>query len=51
MKARTVLKRSVIYALAAVTAGLLLSGCAAPGPDAANGCVGPPSFCTIYFGS
>jgi hypothetical protein len=51
MKTRTVLKRAVIYALAAATAGLLLSGCAAPGPDTANGCVGPPGFCTPYFGS
>jgi hypothetical protein len=51
MKARTALRRSIVYAVAAVTAGLLLSGCATPGPDAANGCVGPPGFCQMYFGS
>jgi hypothetical protein len=51
MKTRSILKRAVLYALAAATAGLLLSGCAAAGPNAANGCVGPPDFCQPYFGS
>lgn len=51
MKTRSFLKRAVLYAVAAATAGLLLSGCAAPNPQASNGCVGPASFCNIYFGS
>jgi hypothetical protein len=36
--------------LATLAAGLLLSGCAAD-PSQNAGCVGPPSFCNIYFGS
>jgi hypothetical protein len=51
MKIRALLKRPILYALAAATAGLMLAGCAAPGPQASNGCVGPASFCNIYFGS
>jgi hypothetical protein len=51
MKTRSLIKRSVIYAFVAATAGLLLAGCATPGPDTADGCVGPASFCNIYFGS
>jgi hypothetical protein len=51
MKTRTAIRRSVSYALAALAAGLLLSGCATAGPNTADGCVGPPDFCQPYFGS
>ncbi|WP_181969785.1 hypothetical protein [Paraburkholderia sp. DHOC27] len=55
MKVRSVLKRSIAWTLAAAAASALLAGCAGPGPQAANSsansCVGPASFCNIYFGS
>jgi hypothetical protein len=51
VKIRTLLKCAVLYALAAATAVLLLSGCATAGPNFSNGCVGPSDFCQPYFGS
>ncbi|MBB5444010.1 outer membrane biogenesis lipoprotein LolB [Paraburkholderia sp. WSM4177] len=35
--------------LATVASGLL-SGCAADATKAADQCVGPPSYCNVYFG-
>lgn len=35
----------------ALAVTVLLSGCAAQNTQDAGGCVGPASFCNIYFGS
>lgn len=51
MKSRTAIKRSLYYILFAVAAGTLLSGCASASPNGPGDCVGPPSFCNIFFGS
>ncbi|TCK95952.1 hypothetical protein B0G74_2595 [Paraburkholderia sp. BL9I2N2] len=51
MTLRTAIKRSARFAAAAVAAGLLLSGCATRPSSTADSCVGPPSYCNIYFGS
>ncbi|MDE1179268.1 hypothetical protein [Paraburkholderia sp.] len=51
MTIRTAIRRSLAYATVALAAGMLLSGCASAGPNTPDGCVGPPSFCTPYFGS
>jgi hypothetical protein len=51
MNCRNLIKRAAWYAAAAAAVGVLLSGCAGTPTDAASGCVGPPSFCTPYFGS
>ncbi|AHI64180.1 hypothetical protein NX868_30105 [Burkholderia thailandensis] len=36
---------------AAAAFGALLSGCATPGANQADGCVGPAEYCNVYFGS
>jgi hypothetical protein len=52
MTFRTAIKRSARFAVVAVAAGLLLSGCATtPSSTANNSCVGPVSFCNTFFGS
>jgi hypothetical protein len=48
---RNLIRRAAWYAAAAAAVGALLSGCAGTATDAANGCVGPVSYCTMYFGS
>jgi hypothetical protein len=35
----------------ALVVTVLLSGCAAQNTQDAGACVGPPSFCNVYFGS
>jgi hypothetical protein len=51
MTLRTALNRSARFAVAAIAAGLLLSGCATTTSNSADSCVGPPSYCNVYFGS
>lgn len=51
MTLRTALNRSARFAVAAIAAGLLLSGCATTTSSSADSCVGPPSYCNVYFGS
>ncbi|PCE25525.1 hypothetical protein BWP39_13435 [Paraburkholderia acidicola] len=48
---RSAIGQSVRYAIAACAVGLLLSGCATGTTHSSNECVGPPDFCTPYFGS
>jgi hypothetical protein len=51
MKCRNWIKRAALYAAAATAVGVLLAGCAGTPTNTANGCVGPPDFCTPFFGS
>jgi hypothetical protein len=51
MKTRNAIKRSIYFVVLAVAAGALLSGCASAGPNGPGDCVGPPSYCNIFFGS
>lgn len=43
--------RAARHAVAAFLASMMLSGCASTAQQNASACVGPPSFCNIYFGS
>ena len=45
------MKTRSAWLLRAVALGVLLSGCATTHKSAANQCLGPPSYCNVYFGS